>query len=118
MCTGLSSTDQNAAVRARHRVRATTVRGQRRDRHSEPGRDTDDETNEGTVYIRMYYVMHNIYICAVYVLFIVKYTVLVFSLLISLCSHMLCTCILYTLYPHTYTVLMNIVQCTMLFYHK
>ena len=43
----MAGTDHNAAVRARHRVRATTVRGRRRGRRSEAGRDTDDETNEG-----------------------------------------------------------------------
>ena len=42
---GMSTTDRSAATRARHKVRATTVRGRHRRRGTD--RDTDDETNEG-----------------------------------------------------------------------
>ena len=50
---GMVQNDRNAALRARHRVRATTVRSRRRDRQAGgvARRDTDDETNESMIFV-------------------------------------------------------------------
>ena len=58
---GMAQSDRNAALQARHRVRATTVRSRRRERESRR-RDTDEETNEGRVYYMCTY-MYDCNIC-------------------------------------------------------